>query len=215
MGSSTVRDMKAPLTTALSMGAILATGGAALAVNASVLDPQVEVTPPSTEVMAPATATPSTVPSFVPNEFQIPGIGLVTMSTVDGTLTLDNVTANTGISYTVTETAPGEYEIKFETADQVVTFTARLVDGQIVTSATGMSTQPPATQPAPPPAPGGSTGGAGGGSGSGSSSGGGGVSYDDDDDDDDDYDYDYDDDDYDFEFDDDDFEFEFEGGDDD
>lgn len=201
--------MKAPLTTALSMGAILATGGAALAVNASVLDPQGEVTPPSTEVTVAASAAPSTIPGFVPNEFQIPGIGLVTMSTVDGVLTLDNVTANTGISYTVTETAPGEYEIEFRTADQVVTFTARLVDGQIVTSATGMNIQPPATQPAPPTAPAGSSGGSSAGSSSGSSSGGG-VSYDDDDD------YEYDDDgDHDFEFDDDDFEFEFEGGDDD
>jgi len=211
-----VRDMKAPLTTALSMGAILATGGAALAVNASVLDPQVDVTPPSTEVTAPATAAPSTVPSFVPNEFQIPGIGLVTMSTVDGTLTLDSVTTNTGISYTVTETAPGEFEVKFETADQVVTFTARLVDGQIVTSATGMSTQPPATQPAPSTAPTGSSGGSSAGSGSGSSGSGSGVGYDDDDEYDDDGgdDYEYDDDgDDDFDIDDDDFE--YEGGDDD
>ena len=208
-----MKDMKAPLTTALSMGAILATGGAALAVNASVLDPQEEVTPPSTEITAPATAAPSTVPSFAPNEFQIPGIGLVTMSTVNGTLTLDNVTTNTGISYTVTETAPGEFEVKFETADQIVTFTARLVDGQIVTSATGMSTQPPATQPAPSTAPAGSSGGSSGGSGSGSSGSGsgGGVSYDDDDDG-----YEYDDDgDDDFDLDDDGFEFEFEGGDDD
>jgi len=202
-----VRDMKAPLTTALSMGAILATGGAALAVNASVLDPQVDVTPPSTEVTAPATAAPSTVPSFVPNEFQIPGIGLVTMSTVDGTLTLDSVTTNTGISYTVTETAPGEFEVKFETADQVVTFTARLVDGQIVTSA---------TQPAPSTAPTGSSGGSSAGSGSGSSGSGSGVGYDDDDEYDDDGgdDYEYDDDgDDDFDIDDDDFE--YEGGDDD
>ncbi|MEN9802419.1 MAG: hypothetical protein RLZ37_1544 [Actinomycetota bacterium] len=207
-GSPTVKDMKAPFTTALSMGAILATGGAALAVNASVLDPQVEVASPSTEVTAPATVSPSTVPSFVPNEFQIPGIGLVTMSTVDGVLTLDNVTANTGISYTVTETAPGEYEIKFETADQVVTFTARLVDGQIVTSATGMSTEPPATQPAPSPAPSGSSGGSSAGSSSGSS--GGGVSYEDDDDG---FEYEDHDDDHDFEYEDDGFE--FEGGDDD
>lgn len=208
--------MKAPITTALSMGAILATGGAALAVNASVLDPQEEVTPPSTEITAPATAAPSTVPSFAPNEFQIPGIGLVTMSTVNGTLTLDNVTTNTGISYTVTETAPGEFEVKFETADQVVTFTARLVDGQIVTSATGMSTQPPATQPAPSTAPTGSSGGSSAGSGSGSSGSGSGVGYDDDDEYDDDGgdDYEYDDDgDDDFDIDDDDFE--YEGGDDD
>lgn len=211
-----MRDMKAPITTALSMGAILATGGAALAVNASVLDPQVDVTPPSTEVTAPATVAPSTVPSFAPNEFQIPGIGLVTMSTVNGTLTLDNVTTNTGISYTVTETAPGEFEVKFETADQVVTFTARLVDGQIVTSATGMSTQPPATQPAPSTAPTGSSGGSSAGSGSGSSGSGSGVGYDDDDEYDDDGgdDYEYDDDgDDDFDVDDDDFE--YEGGDDD
>jgi hypothetical protein len=215
--------MKANLTTALSMGAILATGGAALAVNASVLDPQVEVTPTSTDVMSSATTSPTTVPSFVPNEFQIPGVGLVTMSTVDGVLTLDNVTANTGISYTVTETAPGEYEIEFETDDQIVTFTARLVDGQIVTSATGMSTEPPATQPAPSTPPSDSSGGSGAGSSSGSS--GGGVSYDDDDeddydydyDDDDDFDFDYDDDDFDFDYDDDDFDFDFDfdGGDDD
>jgi hypothetical protein len=130
------------------------------------------------------------------------------MSTVDGVLTLDNVTANTGISYTVTETAPGEYEIKFETADQVVTFTARLVDGQIVTSATGMSTEPPATQPAPSPAPSGSSGGSSAGSSSGSSSGG--VSYDDEDDG---FEYEDHDDDHDFEYEDDGFE--FEGGDDD
>lgn len=206
--SRTVEDMKAPFSTALSMGAILATGGAALAVNATVLDPQAEVAPSTTEVASSSSAVPSTTPSFVPNEFQIPGIGLVTMSALGGVLTLDNVTANTGISYTVTETAPGEYEIAFETADQIVTFTARLVDGQIVTSATGMSTKPPATQPAPSAVTAGSPGGSSGGSSSGSS--GGGVSYDDDDDD-----FEYDDDDFDFEYDDDDFEFEFEGGDDD
>lgn len=201
-----MKDMKAPISTALSMGAILATGGAALAVNASVLSPQTESAPPVTDSST-ATAPASSVaePGVVPNEFQIPGVGLVTMATVNGVLTLDGVVANSGFSYTVTETSPGVFDITFESSDQVVTFTARVVDGQIVTSATGRSTQPPATQPASPAAPaasgtssGGST--SSGATGSGSSGGGGSVNGDHDDD-------------HDFEFDDDGFE--FEGGDDD
>lgn len=130
------------------MGAILATGGAALAVNASVLDPETESAPASPEVVAaPSSVAPIVDPALAPNEFQIPGVGLVTLSTVSGVLTLDKVTANAGFSYTVTESVPGDFRIQFKSANQVVTFTARMVDGQIVTSATGMDNQTATSQP--------------------------------------------------------------------
>lgn len=147
----TVPFMKATLTSAISMAAILGSGGAALAVNATVLDPKPDSTPSSTEVPAADTAT--STPTSGVDEFQIPGIGLVSMSMVDGRLILESVDANDGISYTVTETAPGEYEIRFESDAQTVTFTARLVEGHIVTSATGIGPEPPVTNVTSPATP--------------------------------------------------------------
>lgn len=130
-------------------------------------------------------------PNPFANEFQIPGIGLVTMSTIGGILELDSVEANEGISYTVTETAPGVFEITFDTPDQTVRFTARVAEGLIVTEATATSKQSSSGQAPAPQTP--ATQPAGGGSSSGSG-GGGAPSYDDDDD----YDDDYDDDGFDF-----------------
>lgn len=147
MGMRTVQDMKAPISSFLSMTAILATGGTALAVNATVLDPQTDSAPPASEMPVSAPVT-----GVAANEFQIPGIGLVTLSTIDGVLTVDTISVNDGISYTVVEPIPGEFEIAFATADRVVTFTARLVDGRIITSATGRSTAPPVTDPTVAPA---------------------------------------------------------------
>ena len=200
--------MKAPITSALSMAAILATGGAALTVNATVLDPRSESTTPSSEAQSPGSpSVPTSDPNPFANEFQIPGIGLVTMSTIGGILELDTVEANEGISYTVTETAPGVFEITFDTPDQTVRFTARIADGQIVTEATATSKQPSSGQTSAQQTP--VTQPAGGGSSSGSG-GGGSPSYDSDDDSDYDYDDDYDDDGFDFDDDDD-----HDGGDDD
>lgn len=123
------------------MTAILATGGAALAVNATVLNPQAEAS------ATPAPTPDSAAPASTADEFQIPGVGLVTLTNVSGVLRLDSVTANPGYSYSVVEATPGEYEIRFASSAQVVTFSAKLVDGQILTSASGVSTQQAGAQP--------------------------------------------------------------------
>lgn len=164
------------------MSAILATGGAALAVNATVLDPQAEsgLASVAAAAEAPSIGAPS-VQSPGIDEFQIPGVGLVTLTTVEGQLVVQSVMANEGYTYAITESTPGEFEVRFESADQVVNFAARLVDGRIVTSATGEGTQPPVTQP-----------GGGGSSGGGSAPGGDDINGDDDE-----YDDGYDDDGYD------------------
>jgi hypothetical protein len=173
------------------MAAILATGGAALAVNATVMDPQSGTN--STSSDAPQeTLAPLEEPNLAANEFQIPGVGLVSLMTIGGKLALESVVVNEGFTYVISESSPGQFDIRFESPDRVVTFTAQLTDGQIVTSATSVSTSPPApqeTQPTQPPADA-SAPASGGGSGSGS------IDYDDDDYDYDDDDYDYDDDDH-------------------
>lgn len=144
--------MKAPVSTALSMAAILATGGAALAVNATVLDPQDQSGSPATSAPAPEASTPSTQPAAdgVTNEFQIPGVALVTMITVRGQLTLHSVVPYEGITYSITKSSPGEFEIRFESPAQVVQFMIRLVGDEIVTSATSTSTSTNSQAPSTP-----------------------------------------------------------------
>lgn len=182
------------------MAAILATGGAALTVNATVLNPQAETTSSGTDQpqLSPSSA-PAADSSLAANEFQIPGVGLVTLMTIGGKLALESVVVNDGFSYVINESTPGQFDIRFESSDRVVNFTAQLADGQIVTSATSMST--PAATPAPQttqaPASGAAPG-----------SGGGSAPYDGGDDD-----YDYDDDDDGYEYDDDDDGGDYDGGD--
>lgn len=135
--------MNSPFGTVFSMAAILATGGAALAVNATVLNPRTEAAPNSTDVSSPPPSAPAT--SAI-NEFQIPGVGLVTMSVVSGELRLDSVTTHTGFTYTLTESRPDFYEIRFGSAARIVTFTARLDGNRIVTAASGFDMQTGATQ---------------------------------------------------------------------
>ncbi len=171
------------------MAAILATGGAALAVNATVMDPQADTTSTGTDQpqLSPSSA-PAAESSLAANEFQIPGVGLVTLMTIGGKLALESVMVHEGFSYVINESTPGQFAIRFESSDRVVNFTAQLADGQIVTSATSMNTPPPAPEPTQPP-----------GGGATPNSGGGSAPYDDDYDDDDDDDdsdddgYEYDD----------------------
>lgn len=170
------------------MAAILATGGAALAVNATVMDPQAGTNPSSSDAPQPSTS-PLAEPSVAANEFQIPGVGLVSLMTVAGKLTLESVVVNEGFSYVINESSPGQFDIRFESSDRIVTFTAQLADGQIITSATSVSTPAPTTPSTQPPA-------------GGSANTGGGSSPEIDDDEYDD-DYDYDDDDYEYDYDDD------------
>lgn len=176
--------MKAPISTALSMAAILATGGAALAVNATVMNPQAATSPSSSD----APSGPN--PSLGANEFQIPGVGLVTLMTIGDKLVLESVAVNDGFTYVISESSPGHFDIRFESADRVVTFTARLADGQIITSATSMNSPAPAPAPAAPAPASAPTPASGDGTAPGS-----GVS--DDDGYDDDYEYEFEDDDHD------------------
>lgn len=204
------------------MTAILGSGTAALAVNATF--PTVESTPPVLETPAAAvqgTSDPSVVPLDLPapnaapaapastptapatvTEFQIPGAGVVAVLSDGVTLSVSSVAPMGGYTYTVSEPTPGVFEVRFESATDVVRFDVRLVDGRLTTAATQEAKAPPpapataAASPAPvgpapasppPAAPVGD--------------------HDDDDDDHDEYEFEYEDDDE--------FEFEFEDHDDD
>lgn len=149
--------MKAALSTALSMTAILGTGGAALAVNATVLQPQTVSDPATSQTSAPeVTSTPTTDQFGGVEEFQIPGVGLVAMVKANGRLMLQSVTANTGYTYAVTGSTSNRFEITFESQTSVVKFSIQLVNDQIVASATAMdgSTIPPAPNALPTSDPG-------------------------------------------------------------
>ena len=153
--------MKPAVASFLSISAIVVAGGAALAVNAKVFDaPSTSAASNTPEVLAvaasgaqPAEAntgigalgsqevsgltTTTTVSDQTSttalSDYEIPGVGVVSITQNGSTIAITNVTTNAGYNYTTSEPFPGRLDVRFTSATTEIEFDAQLIDGRIVT----------------------------------------------------------------------------------
>ena len=67
------------------------------------------------------------------SEYEIPGVGVVTVAQTGSSIVIDNVTASSGYTFKVNEPFPGRLDVRFASATTEIEFDAQLIDGRIVT----------------------------------------------------------------------------------
>lgn len=144
--------MNPRLTTILTLSGVLVAGTAAAAVNSSILSSRSPLSQQS-----PAAGTVTTVPSTVddstgePVIYQIGDAGEVTVMTDSSSLEIQSVNPAAGWTVTSTDESNGRIQVRLASPVMVVTFTASIVRGVVVTSvesAAVETTPPPAVPPA-------------------------------------------------------------------
>lgn len=84
-------------------------------------------------------ATPSTtiatneVAVSTLSEYEIPGVGVVTISQTGSTIAVHNVSTNSGFTYTTGTPFPGRLDVRFTSTTTEIEFDAQLIDGRVVT----------------------------------------------------------------------------------
>ncbi len=146
--------MKTSLATSLSIIGVLATGGVAMAVNTTILDStlsSVEETPAMAEANVPVSALSldSATPAFLPNQgdafpavsemivtsdFNIEGVGVVTLEQSATGLAVASISPLAGWTYEDETESLTRIKIEFANGSQHVKFQAVLLDGRIVTA---------------------------------------------------------------------------------
>lgn len=153
--------MKPAVASFLSISAIVVAGGAALAVNAKVFDtpstsaasntPEVlaiaasgaqpveantgigELGSPEVGAVSTTTAADGQLSTTSLSDYEIPGVGVVSISQTGSSIAIANVTTNAGYTYTTSEPFPGRLDVRFASATTEIEFDAQLIDGRIVT----------------------------------------------------------------------------------
>lgn len=144
--------MNPRLTTILTLSGVLVAGTAAAAVNSSILSSRSPLSQQS-----PAAGTVTTVPSTVDDStgeaviYQIGDAGEVTVMTDSSSLEIESVTPAAGWTVTSTDESNGRIQVRLASPVMVVTFTASIVRGVVVTSveSAAVETTPPPAVPAP------------------------------------------------------------------
>lgn len=146
--------MKTSLATSLSIIGVLATGGVAMAVNTTVLDStlsSVEETPAMAEANVPVSALsldsampvlvsnqgdalPAVSEMIVTSDFNIEGVGVVTLEQSATGLAVASISPLTGWTYEDETESLTRIKIEFVNGSQHVKFQAVLLDGRIVTA---------------------------------------------------------------------------------
>jgi len=144
--------MKVRITTLLSLTGVLVAGSAAALVNTQVLSSTELRKSTASEISVadtqpPTSATASTevankfaplAPSLAPPApratFDVAPAGTVVLDSTGGVLTIVAVNPSEGWGVAESGVVDGKVEVKFQSATQLVEFTASLVAGQVVTS---------------------------------------------------------------------------------
>ena len=92
-------------------------------------DSAVDVTSPTTTI----TAAQEDSPVATLSEYEIPGVGVVTISQTGSSIEIDKVTTTSGYTYKLNEPFPGRLDIRFTSTTTEIEFDAQLIDGRIVT----------------------------------------------------------------------------------
>jgi hypothetical protein len=163
--------MKLSLTTTISMASIVAAGAAAYAINVNVLEAPAATNPaaiaaPTADTLAtPVNGQASTQSIKSPlaiqevsvstdtTKYQVGTAGAVLLSGSDSTLNVSSITPAAGWTSEPARTQPdGSVKVHFISGSQRLEFTARKVNGKVVTSV--VEEMPPAPAPGMAPAPG-------------------------------------------------------------
>ncbi len=67
------------------------------------------------------------------SEYEIPGVGVVTIAQNGSLIAIDNITTSSGYTYQSNEPFPGRLDVRFASATTEIEFDAQLIDGRIVT----------------------------------------------------------------------------------
>lgn len=67
------------------------------------------------------------------SDYDIPGVGVVTLAQTGSTITVENVTTEAGYTYAASEPFPGRLDVRFTSDAVEVEFDAQLIDGRVVT----------------------------------------------------------------------------------
>ncbi|MEO8363941.1 MAG: hypothetical protein ABI570_06140 [Ilumatobacteraceae bacterium] len=146
--------MKTSLATSLSVIGVLATGGVAMAVNTTVLNSSISAvngTPALAEANVPVSAlsVDSAMPIFLPNQgdalpavsemivtsdYNVEGVGVVTLEQSATGLTVASISPLAGWTYDSKAEDQDRVEIEFTNGTQRIEFRAELIDGRIVTA---------------------------------------------------------------------------------
>lgn len=145
--------MKTSIATAVSFTAVLAAGGLAFAVNTRALSTTVAVessVPTVAAIALPSDSTNTTMPmsgatsspiqstvsgSMVAesNEFELPGIGVITLQQNGDSLEVLKVNPVVGFTYRSSQQGSDQVRVELLSASQKVEFRARLLDDRIFT----------------------------------------------------------------------------------
>lgn len=144
--------MKTSLATTISLTAVLAAGALAFAVNTRALTDTnavdesvpalaiVATASKSTKATLPASSTATstaqaTVAGIVPaetSEYEIAGIGVITLQKDGENLKVVRVNPSAGFTYSSLQKSSDQVQVELVSATQVVEFRARLLDGRII-----------------------------------------------------------------------------------
>jgi len=145
--------MKTSVSTAVSFTAVLAAGGLAFAVNTRALSTTVAVessVPTVAAIALPSDSTSTTMPmsgatsspiqstvsgSMVAesSEFELPGIGVITLQKNVDSLRVLNIKPVVGFTYSSSQQGSDQVRVELLSASQKVEFRARLLDNRIFT----------------------------------------------------------------------------------
>ncbi len=79
------------------------------------------------------TAVANDVATAALSEYEIPGVGVVTIAQTGSVISIDNVTTKSGYTYSTSEPFPGRLDVRFASSTSEIEFDAQLIDGRIVT----------------------------------------------------------------------------------
>ena len=144
--------MKTSIATTVSIAAVLVAGGAAFAVNSQALNggspasesvPEVQVLSLSANPSASDASATTTVPGTqttigspevdAQNEYELAGVGVVSLKLSSNTLAVAKVQPVVGLTYSTWQIAADQVRVEFLSTTSDIEFRARLIDGRVVT----------------------------------------------------------------------------------
>ena len=144
--------MKTSIATTVSIAAVLVAGGAAFAVNSQALNggspasesvPEVQVLSLSANPSASNASATTTVPGTqttigspevdAQNEYELAGVGVVSLKLSSNTLAVAKVQPVVGFTYSTWQIAADQVRVEFLSTTSDIEFRARLIDGRVIT----------------------------------------------------------------------------------
>jgi hypothetical protein len=122
--------MKTSIATTVSVAAVLVAGGAAFAVNTRALN---NSDTSKQEAVPTLVTTVTSNETDTQKEFELAGIGVISLKLSATTLAVAKVQTENGFTYSSWQIASDQVRVEFRSATSDIEFRARLIDGRVVT----------------------------------------------------------------------------------